>query len=158
MPVKKDTNLKFDVAVVGAGPAGMMAAGEAAKLGLKVVLLEKNSTPGKKLLLTGNGRCNLTNAEFNLRSLVNNYNNGEFLFHAFSVFSPDRTIKFFNQLGVETKIEKTKRVFPKSNDSQEVLEALQNYLKKNKAEIIFNAEITDIEKKGNKITKLILKD
>ena len=69
------------------------------------------------MLLTGNGRCNLTNAEFNLRELVKNYNNGEFLFHAFSVFGPKETIKFFEELGVKTKIENGKRVFPKSDDA-----------------------------------------
>ncbi len=158
MPAKKDTNLKFDVAVIGAGPAGMMAAGKAAELGLKVVVLEKNSSSGKKLLLTGKGRCNISNAEFNLKNLAGNYNNGEFLFHAFSVFGPERTIKFFNQLGVKTKIEKNKRVFPKSNEAQEVLNALSKHLVKNKVEILFNSEIKDIEKKGKKIIKLILKD
>jgi hypothetical protein len=158
MAEKKDTNLKFDVAVIGAGPAGLMAAGKAASLGLSVVLIEKNATAGKKLLLTGNGRCNLTNAETNLRNLVANYNNGEFLFHIFSVFSPERAIAFFEQLGVKTKVEKNKRVFPKSNESSEVLETLEKFLAKNKAELIFNSEIIDIEKKGKKISKLILKD
>jgi hypothetical protein len=89
---------KFDIAIIGAGPAGLMAACAAVRKGLSVVLIEKNSTPGKKLLLTGNGRCNLTNAEFNLRELVKNYNNGEFLFHAFSIFGPEKTINFFEEL------------------------------------------------------------
>lgn len=151
-------NIKYDVAVIGAGPAGMMAAGKAASLGLKVVLLEKNSSLGKKLLLTGNGRCNLTNAEFNLRELIKNYNNGEFLFHAFSVFGPEQTIKFFEDIGVKTKIEKNKRVFPASDDAEEILETLQKYLKKNNAEIILNSEITDVDFKAKKIIKLILKD
>jgi hypothetical protein len=157
MAEKKVTNLKFDVAVIGAGPAGMMAAGKAAGLGLSVVLIEKNATAGKKLLLTGNGRCNLTNAELDLKKLVSNYNNGEFLFHIFSVFGPERTITFFEQLGVKTKIEKNNRVFPKSNEAGEVLEKLAKNLEKNKVEILLNAEIIDIEKKGGKITKLILK-
>lgn len=156
---KGDTkkSAKYDVAVIGAGPAGMMAAGRAASLGLKVILLEKNSALGKKLLLTGNGRCNLSNAEFNLKSLVGNYNNGEFLFHAFSVFGPESTIKFFEELGVGMKIEKNKRAFPKSDDAEDVLEALRKYLVKNKVDMLFNSEIKDIEKKGNKISKIILK-
>ena len=104
---KEDT--KFDVAVIGAGPAGIMAAGQAAVSGAKVVLIEKNKQFGKKILLTGNGRCNITNAEFNLKNLVSNYNNGEFLFHVFSVFGPAQTIQFFNDLGVATKIEDSKR-------------------------------------------------
>ena len=158
-----------DVAIVGAGPAGLMAAGKAASLGLKVILIEKNSAPAKKLLLTGNGRCNLTNLEPNLKELVKNYNNGEFLFHAFSAFGPKETIGFFEDLGVKIKVEKNKRVFPKSDDAEDVLEALIKYLSKKKVEILFNSEVTDIEKKGNppstkatarqgKVAKLILKN
>ncbi|TSD03767.1 MAG: hypothetical protein Athens071426_49 [Parcubacteria group bacterium Athens0714_26] len=75
--VKQD---RFDVAVVGAGPAGMMAAGVAAESGAKVILIEKNKQLGIKLLLTGNGRCNVTNAEFNLRKLVENYGEDEISF------------------------------------------------------------------------------
>ena len=168
---------KFDVAIIGAGPAGIMAAGTAARQGLRVVLIEKNSAPGKKLLLTGNGRCNLTNAEFNLRELVKNYNNGKFLFHAFSVFGPKEVINFFEQLGLKTKIETGKRVFPKRDDAQEVLEVLTKYLadkkinpvKSRKAGILlkaklfngvkmfFNSEVVDIDCKSKKIKKLILK-
>jgi len=163
--VKKDT--KYDVAVIGSGPAGMIAAGKASELGLKVVLIEKNSVPAKKLFLTGNGRCNFTNAEFDLKSLVSNYNNGEFLFHAFSVFNPERAIKFFNQLGVRTKTEKNKRVFPVSNDAEEILEVLNKHLTYNKVDRLFNTDVIDIEKENNpplkktvkgKIIKLILKD
>lgn len=153
---EKDT--KFDVAVIGAGPAGLIAAGTAAHLGLSVALIEKNPAPGKKLLLTGNGRCNLTNAEFNLRKLVKSYNNGEFLFNIFAVFGPKETIKFFEDIGIKTKIEEGKRVFPVSNDANEILEALNKYLVKNKVNTIFNSEITDIAHKGKKITGLTAKN
>ena len=155
---KENFNFEFDVAVVGAGPAGIMAAAEASKGGLKVILIEKNIAPGKKLLLTGNGKCNLTNAEFNLKELVKNYNNGEFLFHAFSVFGPKETIYFFEQLGIKTKTIKDKKVFPVSEDAEEVLESLLKYLKKNKVKTILNSEIVDVVKKGKKIDKIILKD
>jgi len=151
-------DIKFDVAIIGAGPAGMMVALIAAESGAKVVLIEKNRHLGKKLLLTGNGRCNITNAEFNLRELVKNYNNGEFLFHAFSLFGPERAIKFFEGLGVKTKTEKDKRVFPKSNKAEEVLEALNKHLEKNKVQIIYNSEIVGINHKGKKINKIILSD
>lgn len=149
---------KFDVAIIGAGPAGMMAAGIAAESGTKVILIEKNKQFGKKLLLTGNGRCNITNAEFNLRDLVKNYNNGEFLFHAFSIFGPRETISFFERLGIKTKIENNKRVFPLSNDAKEVLEILVKYLEDKKVEALFNSEILDIKKTAKKITKIILPD
>jgi len=158
MPKKDTKKFDYDVAVIGAGPAGMMAAGKAASLGLKVILVEKNSQPGKKLLLTGHGRCNLTNAEFNLRNLANNYNHGEFLFHAFSVFGPKETIEFFEKLGLKTKIESEKRVFPVSNKAGDVLEALKKYLERNKVEILYNSEIIDVKKTGKKITKIILND
>jgi len=154
--LKKD--IKFDVAVVGGGPAGIMSAIKASEMGLSVVLLEKNKELGKKLLLTGNGRCNLTNAEFNLRELVKNYNNGEFLFHAFSVFGPKELIEFLESIGIKTKIEAGKRVFPKSNDAQDVLDALKKCLEKNNVKIIFGAEVIDVEKRGKIITKLILAD
>ncbi len=148
---------KFDVAVIGAGPAGLMAACSAMQQGLSVALIEKNSVPGKKLLLTGNGRCNLTNAEFDLRELVKNYNNGEFLFHAFSVFGPKEAINFFEELGLKTKIETNKRVFPKSDNGREVLDILCRCLKNKKVKIIFDSEITDVNFKNKKIGGLILK-
>jgi hypothetical protein len=155
---KSHKKYDYDVAVIGAGPAGMMAAGKAAQLGLSVVLIEKNKTPGKKLLLTGGGRCNLTNAEFNFKKLVSNYNNGEFLFHAFSNFGPKETIEFFEGIGVKTKIENNKRIFPQSDDAKDVLDALIKYLSENNVKIIFNSEVVDFVKKGKQIGKIILKD
>ncbi|MCX6719578.1 MAG: NAD(P)/FAD-dependent oxidoreductase [Candidatus Staskawiczbacteria bacterium] len=155
---KEDTKNKYDVAVIGAGPAGMMTAIQSARKGLRVVLLEKNKQLGKKLLLTGGGRCNFTNAEFNLKNLVANYHNGEFLFHAFSVFGPKETITFFEELGVKTKTEAGKRVFPASDDASELLEALKKELEKLGVKILYNSEVTDFNFKNNKITKIILKD
>ena len=155
--IKKENN--FDVAVVGAGPAGMIAAGRAAELGARVILIEKNKKSGKKLFLTGKGRCNITNAEFNLRKLVENYGkNGKFLFHAFSVFGPKDVIDFFEKLGLKTKIERGKRVFPFSDKSKDVLEALIKYLIKNRVNIIYNSEVIRIDYQNRKIKKLILKN
>jgi len=148
---------KFDIAIIGAGPAGMMAAIESAKLGLSVALIEKNSALGKKLLLTGNGRCNITNAEFNLNKLVKNYNNGEFLFHAFSVFGPRETINFFEKIGIETKVEKNNRVFPLDFRAEGVLKILNKYLVDNNVHIFLNSEIINASHKGKKINSLMLK-
>lgn len=153
-------NIKiFDVAVIGGGPAGMMAAITAAESGAKVILLEKNKELGKKLLLTGNGRCNLTNAEFNLKKLVENYNKGrEFLFHAFSVFGPKEAIIFFEKLGIKTKIESGNRVLPLSGNAGDVLNALETCLLKNKVKVSFESPVSNVILKGNKIEKLVVDD
>lgn len=136
-----------------------MAAGRAAELGKKVVILEKNKKPGRKLVLTGKGRCNITNAEFDLRNLVSNYGKkGQFLFHAFHVFGPKKVIEFFNKWGLETKIERGKRVFPASDNSEDVLKVFIKYLLKGKVKILYGAEVVDIERKKHHINKLILKD
>ncbi|PIS34489.1 MAG: aminoacetone oxidase family FAD-binding enzyme [Parcubacteria group bacterium CG08_land_8_20_14_0_20_43_9] len=149
----------FDVAVVGAGPAGMIAAGRAGELGAKVILLEKNKKPGRKLILTGKGRCNLTNAEFNLGKLVEHYGkNGKFLFHSFSVFGPQKVIDFFEKLGVKTKIERGRRVFPESDQADDVLRALIKGLLKGKVKIAYNSEVVGVNCKKNRIAKLILED
>lgn len=150
---------KFDVAVIGGGPAGLMAAGAAAKLGAKVILIEKNKGLGKKFLLTGNGRCNITNAEFNLKKLAENYGkNGKFLLPAFYDFGPKQTINFFNSLGIKTKIENNNRVFPASEKASDVLSALKNYLLKNKVNISLDSRVLKIICEGNRIKKLILKN
>ncbi|MFH1575778.1 MAG: NAD(P)/FAD-dependent oxidoreductase [Candidatus Nealsonbacteria bacterium] len=149
----------FDVAVIGAGPAGLMAAGRAAELGKRVVLLEKNKKPGRKLVITGKGRCNITNAEFDLRKFVENYGKkGQFLFHAFHVFGPQKTIEFFEKFGLKTKIERGKRVFPASDDANDVLKVFIKYLLKGRVKIAYGSEVTDIERKKRHIDKLILKD
>src|SRR3990167_7225321 len=117
----KDNQTIFDVAVIGAGPAGLMAAGRAAELGKKVVILEKNKKPGRKLMITGKGRCNITNAEFDLRKLVENYGKkGQFLFHAFHLFGSQKAIEFFLKWGLKTKVERGKRVFPVRSEERRV--------------------------------------
>lgn len=154
--VEKD---KFDIAVIGAGPAGMLAAGIAAESGAKVILLEKNKELGKKLLLTGNGRCNILNAEFNLKKLTENYGkNGKFLFHAFSVFGPKETISFFNNLGIKTKIEDNNRVFPTSDKAIDVINTLKSYLLKNKVKISLDSPVLRVISKDNRIEKLVIKN
>ncbi len=125
--MEKDT---WDVIVVGGGPAGMMTAGRAAELGARVLLLEKNDTLGKKLLITGGGRCNVTNAEFDTRALLEKFNDaGKFLFSAFAQWDSKDTINFFNTRGMDTKIEKEKRVFPTSDKAQSVWDVLVEYVR-----------------------------
>ncbi|OGZ79516.1 MAG: hypothetical protein A2358_03585 [Candidatus Staskawiczbacteria bacterium RIFOXYB1_FULL_37_44] len=150
----------WDVAIIGGGPAGIMSAIQSAANGFNVVLIEKNKQLGKKFLLTGNGRCNLTNAELDLKKLVANYHNGEFLYRAFSPpaggFGPKETIKFFEDLGIKTKTEAGNRVFPENNSAEEILEALKKYLEKNKVKIIYDSAAEGFELKNKKILKIIL--
>lgn len=141
----KKEEIVCDVAVVGGGPSGMMAAGRAAELGARVILIEKNESLGKKLLITGGGRCNLANAEFDTRKFLDKFReDGKFLFSAFSQFGVKETLEFFHKLGVETKIENEQRVFPTSDNAQTIFDALLKYLKRNKVEIILNSPVIDI--------------
>lgn len=152
--VKEDN---FDVAVVGAGPAGIIAAGTAAESGVKVILIDRNKQLGRKLLLTGGGRCNLTNAEFDLRKLVENYGkNGQFLFHAFYTFGPQKVMDFFEGIGVRCKIEKGNRVFPVSGKAEDVVCALKVYLQKNKVTTLFGSKVSRVILNGKKIEKLVV--
>ncbi len=138
-------NKEYDVIVIGGGAAGMMAAGTAAKRGLKVALIEKNRILGKKMLITGKGRCNITNACDEVEELIRNVTkNSSFLYSAFYGFTNLDTIEFFNGLGVETKVERGNRVFPVSDKSMTVVDALIRYIKKCGVEIIHDkvCEIT----------------
>ena len=133
------SDIKADVVVIGGGAAGLMAAGTAAERGKSVVLIEKNRILGKKLLITGKGRCNITNACEDVETLLENVTvNRSFLYSAFYGFTNDDTIEFFNKLGVETKIERGNRVFPVSDRSQSVVDALSGYVKKSGVKIIYD--------------------
>lgn len=115
------------VLIVGAGPAGMMAAGTAAERGKRVLLLERKDRVGEKLRITGKGRCNLTNdcdSETFIRSVPTN---GRFLYGAINRFSPQDTMRFFEEEGVPLKIERGKRVFPVSDHAADVVEALLRF-------------------------------
>ncbi|MBQ9737694.1 MAG: NAD(P)/FAD-dependent oxidoreductase [Clostridia bacterium] len=128
---------KVDVIVIGGGAAGMMAAGTAADRGLNVVLIEKNRMLGKKMLITGKGRCNITNACEDVEELLNNVTvNRSFLYSSFYGFTNQDTIEFFNDLGVETKVERGNRVFPVSDRSQSVVDAMTRFVKKSGVQIV----------------------
>ena len=116
------------VIVVGAGAGGMMAAGRAAEMGAKVLLLEKTDGPGKKILVSGKSRCNLTNAR-DLKDFFAMYGpNGRFLHGAFHRFFRDDLLAFLSLYGVETKVERGGRIFPLSNDAADVVKAFCRYL------------------------------
>lgn len=153
-------NNKYNLAVIGGGPAGMIAAGHAGELGSRVILLEKNNQLGTKLLITGKGRCNITNAEEDLKKIINAYSqNGKFLYSALNKFSNKDVVDFFAGYGLKTKIERGKRVFPVSDNTKDVASCLEKYLKKNNVEIKFNSEVEKIIINNNKkIEKIILKN
>ena len=122
--------MKFDGIVIGGGPAGMFAAITAAQNGSQVLLLEKNSRLGKKLLITGKGRCNVTNNCSAQEVLQNTPRNGRFLFSAMAAFPPEKTISFFETNGCPLKTERGNRVFPLSDRSQSVLDCLRDALRR----------------------------
>lgn len=149
--------MKYDVAVIGGGPAGMIAAGRAGELGSRVVLIEKNKDLGIKLLMTGKGRCNITNKGDELKEIINRFGkNGKFLFSSFPKFGVDKTINFFESKGLKTKIERGGRVFPVSDKSRDVLDVLIKYLKKSHVDVRTNSEVRKIIKKQNRIEKIML--
>ena len=135
----------WDVAVIGGGPAGMMSAGRAAELGARVILIEKNDTLGKKLLITGGGRCNVTNAELDVRIFLSKFKGSDkFLFSSFSKWGVEETLDFFHSRKMETKIEAEKRAFPKSEKAQSVWDVLVDYLKVGKVTVQSNSPVTEI--------------
>ncbi len=151
-------NEDWDVVVIGGGPAGMMAAGRAAERGAKVLLLEKNDSLGKKLLITGGGRCNVTNAELDTRKLLAKFkDNDKYLFSAFSQWSVKETLDFFHLKQMDTKIENLLRVFPVSNKSQSVWNVLVEYLQQGKVTVRSNTPVTGFETEGNNIVAVKLK-
>lgn len=149
----------WDIVVVGGGPAGMMAASTSAKLGARVLLIEKNDTLGKKLLITGGGRCNVTNAELDNRKLLSKFkDNSKFLFSAFSEWSVKDTLDFFHLNNMPTKVENELRVFPVSNSAQSVWDVLVNDMKNNNVTIMSNSPVVEIVRENDVITGVKLKN
>lgn len=137
----------------------MMAAGRAGEKGAQVLLLEKNAKLGTKLGVTGKGRCNITNAEFDDRKLIAKYGrNGRFLFSGLNKFGVQEMLDFLNQRGVPTKIERGNRVFPQSDKSADVIGALTKYLRKNKVTVQTNTVVKLITCVGKQIDHVVLSD
>ncbi|WP_419749549.1 NAD(P)/FAD-dependent oxidoreductase [Terrisporobacter petrolearius] len=143
------------VVVIGGGPAGMMAASTAADNGANVILLEKQHRLGRKLLITGKGRCNITN-DCDVEELIENVpTNGKFLYSAFYTFTNYDAVTMFNSLSLATKTERGKRVFPESDKALDVVKALEKQIKDKKVKIILDAKVNKIIAKDNKIEKVI---
>ncbi|MGX8680401.1 MAG: aminoacetone oxidase family FAD-binding enzyme, partial [bacterium] len=129
------------VIIIGAGPAGLMAAIVASSQGAQVVIYEKNKIPGKKLLLTGNGRCNVTN-KANTQAFLNQIvTNPRFLYSSLAAFNSADLINFLHSQGVETKEEDQGRMFPASDDAKDILRCLLNVCQKQQVTIKVNAPV-----------------
>lgn len=157
----KESKAQWDVAVIGGGAAGMMAAGRAAQSGARVVLIEKNPTLGRKLLITGGGRCNITNAEPDVRTLLSKFNSqgqsaDQFLFSPFSRHGVPDTISFFNDHGLPTKVEARGRVFPVTDSAQSVWDVLYEYIRQGNVQVISGTSVTGIVQDKEKISHVTL--
>ena len=141
----------YDVIVIGAGAAGMMAAGTAARDGKRVLLIEKMDKSGRKVRITGKGRCNVTNARPAEEFAAQVRTNAEFLGQAFAEFNNRAAIRFFEKAGVKLDIERGERVFPKSGKAWDIANALLEYCYENGVKIIYNTRVTEILTLGDKV-------
>ncbi len=142
--------MRNKVIVVGAGASGLIAAGTAAARGLKVTVLERNPRPARKVMITGKGRCNITNAADLDRLIRNVPRNGRFLYSAFSRFTPEDIMTLMEKQGVPVKTERGNRVFPQSDKAVDVVDALVRYAKHSGAKID-HARVTDLLIKDNQV-------
>lgn len=133
---------RYDVVVVGGGAAGMLAAISAASEGTTVALLEKGGRLGRKILITGGGRCNLSNAGDLEQYMKNIPGNGRFMYSAFSIFFRPELIKLLEDLGVKTKVEENDKIYPVSDQAQSVIEALAGYLSKLGVNLFLNSPVS----------------
>lgn len=146
------------IVVIGGGAAGLLCGAKSAEKGNDVTIIEKMNRPGRKLMITGKGRCNVTNASFELDDLISNVpTNPRFLYSAFSNFMPYDTMALFEELGVPLKIERGNRVFPVSDKALDIVDALVNFVNDSGAKIIHgSAKAFELEE--NKIKSVVLED
>ena len=148
--------LECDVAVIGAGPAGMMAAGAAAGAGADTLLIEKNRRPGRKLMITGKGRCNITNADSDPRSFLANFGaKGRYLHSALSRFGVDDALNFFTERGLAVKVERGNRVFPESDSAGDVLRILVEYIRESGVRVRTGCAVREIAAGEGRVTEIL---
>jgi predicted Rossmann fold flavoprotein len=145
----------YDVIVIGGGASGMMAAAIASTHGKRVLIVDKNKSLGEKLKITGGGRCNITNAEENIRTFLANYGVAEpFLYSAFARFSMKDTFSYFERLGLPLVVQARKRAFPHTEKARDVYEALKKELDKNRVTIKTLCTVKDIVHRDGAITNI----
>lgn len=143
---------EYDVVVLGGGPAGMMTAGRAASRGLRVLLIEKNAVLGKKLSITGGGRCNITNAEFDIRTFLKHYGKAEqFLYAPFAQFGVQETFNFFTDRALPLIIEEKKRVFPETQKATDVVRVMEHYVRSSGCVVQTGTAVRGFEMNGDSI-------
>lgn len=155
----------YDTIIIGGGASGMMAAIASSNITSnitqqnkpkdtktkKVLIIEHNDELGKKLKITGGGRCNILNCEYDIRTLLNNYGTAkDYLYTPFSIFGVEQTIKFFNSLNIDIKVEDRKRAFPTSDSALDVYKALEKKLKQNKVRILLSHKAIRLNLNKNK--------
>lgn len=146
------------VVIIGAGPAGMTAAYSASQRGIDVVLVEKNERVGRKLLITGKGRCNITN-NCEIEELIENVNtNGKFLYSAFYTFTNDAVMEMFENLGVRLKTERGNRVFPESDRAMDVVDAMSRLIKRKNIKLVIGKTVKNIKEKNGRVESVVLSD
>lgn len=146
------------IIVIGAGAAGMMCAGHAAELGHSVDVFEKNNMVGKKIRITGKGRCNLTNASDPEEHIENTPGNPYFMYSALYKLTPADTVRLIEKMGVPTKVERGKRVFPVSDKAADVASALLKYMKKGGVRLHMESPVRDIIIENKAVRGVILAD
>lgn len=146
------------VIVIGAGAAGMMAALRAAECGAQVIVLEKNEKMGKKIYITGKGRCNLTNACDTEALFAHVTRNAKFLYSAFYGFSNLMVMDFFEHNGCPLKTERGERVFPVSDHASDVIRTLERTLREKQVQICLHTEVREVLQEEDKITGVVLKN
>ncbi|WP_312469908.1 NAD(P)/FAD-dependent oxidoreductase [Neobacillus sp.] len=150
--------MEYDVIVIGGGPSGLMAAIAAGEKGARVLLIDKGDKLGRKLAISGGGRCNVTN-RLPIEEIIKHLpGNGKFLYSAFSIFSNEDIIKFFEKLGIALKEEDHGRMFPASNKAQSVVDALLEQLEKLHVRIFKNSPVADVIYENGNVSSVVLKD
>lgn len=150
--------MRYDVVVIGGGPSGLMAAIAAGENKAKVLLIDKGDKLGRKLAISGGGRCNVTN-RLPIDEIIKHIpGNGRFLYSAFSIFSNEDIISFFEDLGIQLKEEDHGRMFPVTDKAQSVVDALLRRMQELKIDVKTNAPVDDLQYKDDRVVSVLLKN